>query len=185
MNHSERKNKSRNTADIPRSANNVTLLRFCQSQSIFSSNPWLQIWSQACPFCSVACSFGFLTRSSSGPGPTDVNNSAWEIIRDSEANEEAEQLRSSWTSYWPQSLNWEISPSLTLRQLFLFTSVTTSLRFLLRAKVMRTFECRPRAPQEDKEALLNNPLLFPEIKFKLWLVYVSCLPLYHGRRNIV
>ncbi|CAI5693842.1 unnamed protein product [Oreochromis niloticus] len=39
--------------------------------------------------------FGFLTRSSSGPGPTDVNNSAWEIIRDSEANEEAEQLRSS------------------------------------------------------------------------------------------
>ncbi|XP_006802098.1 RILP-like protein 1 [Neolamprologus brichardi] len=39
--------------------------------------------------------FGFLTRSSSGPGPTDVNNSSWEIIRDSEANEEAEQLRSS------------------------------------------------------------------------------------------
>lgn len=39
--------------------------------------------------------FGFLTRSSSGPGPTDVNNSSWEIIRDSEANEEVEQLRSS------------------------------------------------------------------------------------------
>ncbi|KAL3991998.1 alanine-glyoxylate transaminase / (R)-3-amino-2-methylpropionate-pyruvate transaminase [Sarotherodon galilaeus] len=39
--------------------------------------------------------FGFLTRSSSGPGPTDVNNSTWEIIRDSEANEEVEQLRSS------------------------------------------------------------------------------------------
>lgn len=51
------------------------------------------------------------------------------------------------------------------------------------AKVMRTFECRPRAPREDKEALLNNPLLFPEVKFQPWLVHVWCLPLYHGRRK--
>lgn len=64
-----------------------------------------------------------------------------------------------------------------------FSSPQSPLRFLLRAKVMRTFECRPRAPLEDKEALLNNPLLFPEVKFQPWLVHVWCLPLYHGRRK--
>ncbi|XP_030599412.1 RILP-like protein 1 [Archocentrus centrarchus] len=41
--------------------------------------------------------FGFLTRSGSVPSPTHMSNSAscWEIIGDSEVNDEAEQLRSS------------------------------------------------------------------------------------------
>lgn len=72
---------------------------------MFSCNPWLQIWPQACLFYSVCCSFGFLTRSGSGRSPTHISNSAssWEIIGDSEAADETGQRPSPWAWYWPQS----------------------------------------------------------------------------------
>lgn len=83
------KSVTQQTATLKQSADARDL---CQSWTIFSSNPRLQIWHQGCLLFSVGCSFGFLTRSGSGQSPTHMSNSAsnWEIIEDSEATDETD-----------------------------------------------------------------------------------------------